>query len=363
VVGAGLLGLAGARALGRRGLEVVVLEADTPGHARAGSKGNARIFRLGYPDPLYVQMALHALDLWNQLEDETGHTLLHVTGQLSFGPDMEAVANVLEAGGVDHNRLSATEVASRFPALRIDGPALFEPASGVLAADDCLRALHESGPFTLRSGTSVVALQEDADEVEVLLSGEESLVADVVLNCAGHHAMSLMPGLRCPSARPPTLQQVVYMAASDQQPAVPVFIEWGPQMIYGLPVAGHYLYKVAQHVPGPALESDVDWLHDDPDLLTTLTDAVRRLLPGLDPIPVSSERCVYDNTVDTAFVLDRVGRIVVGCGTSGHGFKFGPLLGEILADLATGSPPPVPLDRFALSRSFLRALPDPAPGS
>ena len=76
-----------------------------------------------------------------------------------------------------------------------------------------------------------------------------------------------------------------------------------------------------------------------------------RLLPSLDPQPVATERCVYDNSPDTDFVLDRVGRIVVGCGTSGHAFKFGPLLGELLADLAEGRDPPVDLSRFSLRRN------------
>ena len=91
---------------------------------------------------------------------------------------------------------------------------------------------------------------------------------------------------------------------------------------------------------------------DDDGLLETLCGAVRRLLPGLDPVPVATERCVYDNSDDTDFVLDRVGSVVVGCGTSGHGFKFGPLLGQVLADLAEDVAPPIDLS----------AVPDRSPG-
>jgi sarcosine oxidase len=96
--------------------------------------------------------------------------------------------------------------------------------------------------------------------------------------------------------------------------------------------------------PTPAFDAD------DPVHLQTLTDAVRRLLPGLDPEPVATERCVYDNSADTDFVLDRVGNVVVGCGTSGHGFKFGPLLGELLADLVDGTKPTFDLSPFRLDR-------------
>jgi glycine/D-amino acid oxidase-like deaminating enzyme len=100
-----------------------------------------------------------------------------------------------------------------------------------------------------------------------------------------------------------------------------------------------------------------------------LRSAVARLLPGLVPDPVATERCVYDNTADSDFVVDRIGRIVVGCGTSGHGFKFGPLLGEMMADMAIGTSAPshsgrrsrLDLRRFSLHRAH-RALASPAAG-
>jgi sarcosine oxidase len=139
---------------------------------------------------------------------------------------------------------------------------------------------------------------------------------------------------------------------------LPVFIEWGEDMSYGLPVLGggpHAgLFKVSHHTPGVPLEwydpADQAPMPDDDGLLDALCRAVRRLLPGLDPTPVATERCVYDNSVDTDFVLDRIGSVVVGCGTSGHGFKFGPLLGQILADLAEGVAPPVDLTPFGIDR-------------
>ena len=121
----------------------------------------------------------------------------------------------------------------------------------------------------------------------------------------------------------------------------------------GGPHAGSF--KVAHHTPGPALSSFDPAAPEPPDgddaeLLGTLVGAVRRLLPGLRPDPVATERCVYDNTADTDFIIDRVGPVVIGCGTSGHAFKFGPLLGQLLADLAEGATSPIDLARFALAR-------------
>jgi sarcosine oxidase len=363
VVGAGLLGLAAAWAMTRRGWEVLVLEAaGAPGHEGSGSKGDARIFRLGYPDPLYVEMAFLARARWRDLEARTGRRLLSDTGQVTLGdePTLEAIATALTAAGAPVERVSATDAAQRLPGIAAAGSVLVEPDSGVLAADQCLVALLQAGSIDVRNGHPVTALRQTPDAVTVRTADGAELRGVIAIVCAGPATLELA-GLGTPTAlSAPSLPQVAYFASrSDEGEAPPIFIEWGDDMVYGLPVptggphAG--LYKVAQHVPGPALSAfdptdPAPFAMDDPALLDPLTNAVARLLPSLDPHPVATERCVYDNSSDTDFVLERVGRVVVGCGTSGHAFKFGPLLGELLADLAEGTRPPVDLSRFALAR-------------
>jgi sarcosine oxidase len=360
VIGAGLLGLSSAWALSGRGWDVLVLEAAvTPGHERSGSKGDARIFRLGYPEGQYVEMALLARARWHDLEAATGRQLLHVTGQVTFGdePTLHAIAAALTAAGARVEQVSSTTAGQRFPSIVLSGPVLVEPDSGVLAADACLRALRQAGGFELRTGTLVTSLHQSSDSVIVETARGTSLRATVVVNCAGPASLGLL-GLNPPAWSAPSLPQVAYFATRDGV-LPPVFIEWGNDMVYGLPVpdSGTHAgtYKVSRHSPGPALPAfdpaDPSVLAgDDPVELAQLTHAVARLLPTLAPQPVATERCVYDNAADADFVLDRVGNVVVGCGTSGHAFKFGPLLGELLADLAENRRPAVDLVRFSLRR-------------
>src|SRR5262249_7076912 len=139
---------------------------------------------------------------------------------------------------------------------------------------------------------------------------------------------------------------------------MPIFVHYSAEFPYGLPVPGTHHYKVGLHHSGPLVEPDRQDQRDDPGLSRRIEHAVRTFLPGFDPRPVAVERCIYDNSPDTDFIVDRVGNVVIGSGTSGHGFKFGPLLGEWLAALAldtagdagrAGAVPAVP-DRFALSR-------------
>ena len=127
VVGAGLLGLAAARALTRRGHEVILLEQAEVGHEASGSKGSCRIFRLGYDDADWVAMAMRARGPWSELEDECGQRLLHPTPHLTFGAQLDAVRDAMRAAGAPHELLTAAEAAARFPALDIGAPALLEP--------------------------------------------------------------------------------------------------------------------------------------------------------------------------------------------------------------------------------------------
>jgi sarcosine oxidase len=363
VVGAGLLGVAAAWALSRRGWSVTALEAaGSIGHDRSGSKGDARIFRLGYPDPLYVDMAVRAEALWRELEATTGRTLLRPTGQVSFGDDgaLSSIAAALSAHERATEMLTAEEVRMRFPGFETHGPALLEPDSGVLAADACLAALLSATRLELKTGQPVSLLTQSSDSVLVTTAGGDVFDADVVVNCAGPRTIALLGDVRAPTQTRPSIPQVAYFRGGDPGAAarLPVFIEWGPDMIYGLPVLGTGAhagsYKVSHHSPGTPLDRfdplDATAWSDERALVDRLGDAVRRVLPALGPEPAATERCVYDNSGDQDFVIDRIGNVVVGCGTSGHAFKFGPLIGEMLADLAEDRRPLVDLTRFRLGR-------------
>ncbi len=260
------------------------------------------------------------------------------------------------------------DAAQRGGGLQPYGAVLWEPDSGVLAADECLAALLADGGFRFQVECGAVVTAIDAaggggGGSAVSTSNGRVFRADAVVVCAGPASLGLAGVGTADLSSAPSIPQVAYFRSGPSAPGavreIPVFIEWGEGMVYGLPVHGGSgvhkgAFKVSAHAPGTALPhydpSDPTVLEDDPELVGALVDAVRRMAPLLDPVPVATERCIYDNSADTDFVLDRRGDVVVGCATSGHGFKFGPLLGEVLADLVDGSAPRIDLGPFRLAR-------------
>ena len=356
IVGAGLLGLAAARVLFGRGRDVVVLEQAQIGHPGAGSKGSCRIFRLGYPDPDYVAAARRAGQLWRDLEAESGRQLHWPTPQLSFGPGMADVQRALQAAGIPGELLPAAEVAARFPALRVGGPALLEPESAAIAADQALEML-AARAGEIRTGVRVIRIADDGRQV-TLDTSAGPVTARTAIVTAGPWARGLLAPLGVALPTTATLEQVGFLrpVATPPGPGAadpPIFICHDDRSPYGLPVPGSPLYKIGMHTSGRRTDPDTQDQSPDPDLISRLSRIAARLLPGYDPEPAATERCVYDNTPDEDFVVDRIGNVMIGCGTSGHGFKFGPLFGEWLADLATGAadaPDPALRARFAAGR-------------
>ena len=336
IVGAGLVGLSAARALAARGRDVVVLEKAEIGNADSGSKGRCRIFRLGYPDPVYVRAAQQAGSLWRELEAESGTQILWPVPQLTIGTGLRTVQDAMITAGARCELLTAEEAARRFPAMRVGGPALLEPDSAVIAADAALAAL-AARPADIRTGVRVTRLSDDGRQV-TLRTTAGPVTARVAIVTAGPWSGGLLAALSVPVPGRATLEQVAYLEPADpaHPPSMPIFIAHAEQAPYGLPVPGSPLFKIGIHQSGPAIDPDAQDPSPDPWLLARLADTVREYLPALRPQPAATERCVYDNTPDEDFIVDRVGQVVIGCGTSGHGFKFGPLLGEWLADLADG---------------------------
>ena len=264
------------------------------------------------------------------------------TPQLTIGTGLAAVREAMTAAGAPTELLSAAEASARFPGVRVDGPALLEPESAVTAADVALAALAAGVP-EIRTGVRVSALADDGRRV-TLETSQGPLSARAAVICAGPETAGLLGGAAAlgadagagglPGAGRPGGADGADGATGA---GMPIFLCHDEQIPYGLPVPGSPLYKFGLHHSGPPVRPGTPQDQSaDPALVRQLEEMARRYLPGFGPRPVQLERCVYDNTPDEDFILDRIGNVVVGCGTSGHGFKFGPLLGEWLAALAIG---------------------------
>jgi sarcosine oxidase len=367
VVGSGLLGSATARALGARGVSAVVLEQFGLGHARGSSHGATRIFRLSYPDPAYVRMACSALGAWARLQDDAGEQLLVKTGGLDTGPGAMRCAAALRRRAVAHSWLSAGQVRERFPGIepRPGERMLFQPDSGVCLAAPAVAALQRLARrdgVPIRPHTPVLGIDHRGDRV-VLRTPEGEISAGMAVIAAGPWSERLLAGTlpRVPRMTV-TLQQVRYFRPTDAGGARwPTLIEWSSTDLiwYAVPMAGGAPgVKVATHVRGRAVDPGGGPVGEiDPALDDQAARYVRTRLPGLEPAPLAPETCLYTMTADEDFVLDREGRLVVAAGCSGHAFKFGPLLGDMLADLALGSGTGTVHPRFSLSRPALATAP------
>jgi sarcosine oxidase len=362
VVGAGLLGSATARALAARGVPVLLLEQFALGHTRGSSHGATRIFRYSYPDPCYVEMAVRAGESWARLSADAGEELLVRTGGLDAGPGAEDCAKALAACGVAHAWLTDEQVRGRFSgiAARRGERMLFQPDSGVSLAGRTVAALQRLARrdgAAIRAAAPVLAIEAGRDQV-LLGTATGEITARAVVITAGPWAQGVLAGaLRQAPPLTVTVQQVRYFAPRDPAAVWPTLIEWPPEGLcwYAVPAAGVAPgIKVAAHIPGPAVDPrDGPFTELDRAPEEEAAGYVRARLPGLHPAGLGAETCLYTMTPDEDFVIDRTGPVVVGGGCSGHAFKFGPLLGEFLADLAMGRDIPVPRERFALRRPSL----------
>jgi sarcosine oxidase len=346
VIGAGITGVATARALAQAGRGVVLVEQFEPGHSRGSSHGASRIFRLSYPDANYVRLAQGALQAWRELEAECGEQLIVPTGGLDFGPLALENARALATCGVRHELLTGAQVAARWPiAAEPTEPALFHPDGGTTLADKAYGALLDgavAAGTVLLDRLRVTTLALDRGMVRIGTDGDE-ITARACVVTAGAWAGKLLAAADIELPVIPTRETVTYFrlpGAAELPPViddiVPDAEEHGllrPGLItYALAAPGIGLKAGLHHAGPPADPDEVG----EPDAAVTRWAATwaSRRYPELDPEPVASETCLYTNTADESFVLERHGRIVVGSACSGHGFKFAPTFGRTLAGLA-----------------------------
>ena len=367
IVGAGLAGAAAAYAAAKRGRGVVVLDAFGPAHRNGSSHGSARIFRRAYPDPLYVRLTGQAGERWRELAAESGQDLLTVTGGLDFGAARNPgqLHAVLTASGVPAELMTEAAAAERWPQFDFHGveQVMFHADAGVLDPDRAIAAmlrLAAASGADVRLETPVTRLST-APAGAVAHTDGGAFEAPVIAVAAGAWIAPLLDGLVRFPPLTVTQQQVFHFApapgaqtASNATEPWPVFIDDDEAgYVYGLPggrdggVPG--AIKVGEHNPGTITTADSRDFRVDPAARDRVRAYVAKRLPGLDPAPVNETTCLYTWTANEDFILDRPagGPFVVASPCSGHGAKFAPLVGEIIADLAAGGATADP--RFTLA--------------
>ncbi|MGZ4127671.1 MAG: N-methyl-L-tryptophan oxidase [Actinomycetota bacterium] len=353
IVGGGVVGLSAAWRLARAGRDVVLLERFSVGHDRGSSHGSTRIFRFAYDDPVYVRLAQAALPLWHELENAAGRALLRITGGMDVGDPtyLDRCASALRSCGARAVYLRPAERRERFPWLEAgDEPSVYSPNTGVLAASHVLETLAKvarAAGARVVEGATCERINIEVDRVIAIAPAVEIEAARCIVAAGGWTADFIRPlGIELPLRV--TREQVFYFDAPDD--VVP-FIHRGAIARYGLPAFdGTRTVKVAEHGTGGTTAADGRSFVADPDGEARLRAYVHESMPTFGPEPTAFETCLYTMTPDEGFVLDARGPIIVASACSGHGFKFAPILGEILASMATGAEPPVPTQPFRLDR-------------
>jgi sarcosine oxidase len=368
VVGLGAMGSAALHHLARRGKRVLGVERYAPGHDRGSSHGETRIIRLGYFEhPSYVPLLRRAYKLWRELEEAAGRALLHITGIAEIGPPNSALIKgtlaCAQMHGLRHEVLAAADLMRRLPVFRVppDYAAVLQPDGGILQAEASIAAqlaLATEAGAELHSGETVRAVEPRAGHVRIV-TDRGNIDAGAAIIAAGPWVRSLLPGL---AARLRVTREVMgWFETTDARlfssSRLPVFIiESRHGMHYGIPPREtiHLGIKVAKHhhrsetVDPDGYDRTVS-AEDEALIRAALADH----LPAANGRLLTAKTCLYTMTPDGHFLIDRLPgapNIIVASPCSGHGFKFAPVIGEILADLAIRGATAHDIARFSLGR-------------
>jgi glycine/D-amino acid oxidase-like deaminating enzyme len=364
VVGAGAFGGWAALELLRKGVRVTLLDAWGPGNSRSSSGGETRIIRGTYgPAPIYTQMAARSLELWPENERRWKTKLFFRTGVLWMAAPNDsyerAALPLLKQYNIKAEQFSTAECAKRWPQINFDGISwsIFEPDSGYLLARRSCQVVVDS---FVKEGGEYREAQVSPGAIAtgrmdgVRLSSGETITADTYVFACGPWLGNVFPFLK--QSITPTRQEVFFFGTApgdarftDQQ--LPVWIDFGKRF-YGIPGNEWRGFKVADDARGVQVDPTTLEREISSAALASARAFVRLRFPDMTAAPlVESRVCQYENSTDQNFILDRhpeAGNVWIVGGGSGHGFKHGPAMGEMVSNAVLGTKAPPP--EFALAR-------------
>ena len=374
VVGLGAMGSSAAYHLAKRGARVLGLEAFSPAHDKGSSHGESRIIRQAYfEDPAYVPLVLRAYNLWQELEAECNQNLLNVTGGVAIGSlQGELVSGCLKSAtthGLNYDLLDQIEMKQRFPqfVLAESEVAFYEQKAGYLRPEECVRQHLECASkrgADLRFEEPILSwtASESGDGVEVITEKDTYRAQSLVI-AAGPWTSELVPGLPLSltvSRRVMFWLKPVHQHASFDKRVFPIFL-WEPAegpLFYGFPRTHETGEpKVAIHSGGEDCTPSTIDRNIHPSDEAAIRSAIKLRIPALNGEVSRAVTCMYTMTRDQHFIIDshpRHPQVSIAAGFSGHGFKFSPVVGEILCDLALSRQTSSDIALFSVSRKGLQ---------
>jgi sarcosine oxidase len=371
VIGVGTMGAAACECLARRGGSVLGLEQFTIPHNRGSHHGKSRVFRTAYYEhPDYVPLLRRAYDGWRALQEAAGVRLLHEVGALYLGkPGNELIAGSIDSArrhGLPHRELTREEVARDFPQFNVpeDFVGFLDERAGWLEAERAVKTMSEraiAAGATVREGQRVLGWNAAGPGITVRVEGA-SYESRALVVTAGAWTSKVLEDLGLPLV----VSRQVFGWVRPRDGSLfrgreggGGFPCWGigyddGTIHYGFPmVEGEDTLKIALHARGT--EADPDRLDRAvaPQDEATFRAVLDGMLPSAAGPTVRTCVCMYTNSPDSHFIIDRHPEhpnVVFACGFSGHGFKFAPVIGEVLADLAIAGRTEQPLDFLSLRR-------------
>ena len=370
VVGGGVMGCAAAYHLAKDGRRVLLIEQFGVVHTWGSSHGPSRIIRLAYDAEDYVQLARAAYGLWRDLEAESAQPLLRTIGGLDLGvPEALALGQIratYQAAGVAFEALDRDEIVRRYPKFNLPEGTIgyYQPDYGLLDADACVAAL---AGLARRHGAQIneheTALQITPRPrgVEVR-TNRSTYTADRLILSAGSWIGPLVAQLGIALPLTVTKELVAYFQPPDpeayQPERFPIFIHRFPNTTTlgsGFPIFRHAGFKMIFDRTGPVIEPGDPNREPAPGQIDLLLNYAASVLPSLGGRVIEAVTCRYTMAPDEHFIIDRHPehpQIVIASPCSGHGFKFGSVIGRIVADLAVHGRTALPIERFQLNRTY-----------
>ena len=380
VIGLGAMGSAAAQHLAERGCQVSGFDLFSPPHALGSSHGLTRIFRQAYfEDHRYVPLLMRAFELWRRLEVDSGVRVLHLPGALVVGPESGRLVRRSAESAVRfslaHELLDSRELKRRYPLfnLRSDTHALLERDAGYLRLEECLEQqlrLAARAGAQLHTNEPVIDWHADPHSSSVTVRTAKGMYsAERLVITAGPWAPQALASLALPMR---TTRQVLYWFSPKdsiehyREDRLPVYLieeEGNDLLLYGFPLTGPESEGVKVALHGSAEVCTPETIcreiraSDEQSIRARLVGT----LPELAGRLLRAETCIYTMTPDENFLLGihpHHPAVTIAAGFSGHGFKFAPVIGEIIADLVSLGSTTANIDMFSLGR-FGKAHPIP----